>query len=87
MGATMRALSTLPVTGWATIDSRGNIKEYDGEWDGEEIIEDDYPAIYCYECRKQLRTVSGVELEDIHTSRRGEDVCGACCDVCNRRQP
>jgi hypothetical protein len=80
----MVTLDTLPCDGQATMDKRGNIEEYEGEWDGEdEEDQDPYPAIYCYECGKQLRTVEDVELEEIHTAKNGEDVCEDCC-VCAR---
>lgn len=42
-----------------------------------------YPAIYCYECGRQLRSVDGIELEDIHTGEDGEDVCEDCCAECS----
>lgn len=41
-----------------------------------------YPALYCYECDKLLRTVEGKELCEIHTASNMEDVCEDCCDVC-----
>ena len=40
-------------------------------------------TISCAECGKTLRSTDGKDLEDIHTSSDGEDVCGECCDVCN----
>lgn len=51
------------------------------EWDSEE--RDPYPALYCYECGRQLRTVDDVELWEIHTDAAGEDVCEDCCEECN----
>lgn len=40
-------------------------------------------TILCAECLKILRNADGKDLEDIHTSSDGEDVCEECCDVCN----
>lgn len=40
-------------------------------------------TIICANCFKELRNADGKDLEDIHTSRDGEDVCEQCCDVCN----
>ena len=37
--------------------------------------------ICCYECEKLLRK-DGVDIEEMHTRRDGEDVCEGCCDVC-----
>lgn len=39
-------------------------------------------SIRCYNCEKPLRDVDGTDIEDIHTDSEGEDVCEACCDVC-----
>ena len=39
-------------------------------------------SIQCYECEKQLRTIAGVDIAEIHTNSDGEDVCADCCDVC-----
>lgn len=67
------------------VESQERYQQSYDEDDGEEV-ESDYPAIYCYFCRKQLRTVESIELEDIHTHSNGEDVCEACCDACAKER-
>lgn len=35
----------------------------------------------CYECGREFG-----RFEDVHTNSAGEDVCAACCDVCEAEE-
>lgn len=45
-------------------------------------VHTDY-SIKCYECENLLRAIDGKDIAEIHTNSDGEDVCWACCDICD----